>query len=457
MDVDKLNEYWKGVDAALKVSVSQPIYMTYLKNLRLVSLEQSGNGLVAEIGCNSVWVRSFVEGRMWGQIGQELEKMVGNKCEFKFVIESRRVEEWKSVSEAPLFAETKRSGDDFRKARMLEHYTLDNFAVSGSNQMAYAAAQAVAKRLGNAYNPLFIYGGVGVGKTHLMQSVGHEALKSGEDRVLFCPGEEFTNDLIEAIKNKSTEKVRAKYRKLKLLMIDDVQFIAGKMTVQEEFFHTFNSLLTGGSQIIMTSDRPPAEINKLDDRLKSRFGAGLIVDIGPADFELRTAILLIKAKQRGFSLPMAWAQLVATKYEGARELEGFLTKLISEKDLAKIELTVEDVKRLLKNGEKETFGARILSPQEVMNTVADYYHVPLAQIKGERRFKHIVWPRQVLMYLLHKDGGLPLEEVGRLIGGRDHTTVIHANGRVGVEINTNMNIAAEVENLRKKLGLQINH
>jgi len=454
MDVDNLGEVWRGVEASLKISVSIPNYVAYLKNLKLNSLTETGERMVAEISCPTAFIKNTVEGRFWGQINLELERISGRKCELKFVVESGtplRQGSGGQGLDGPLF-EVKKSNEEWRKSRLLENYTFDNYAVAGSNQMAYAAAIAVTKKLGSAYNPLFIYGGVGVGKTHLMQAVGHEAIKNGEDRVLFCPGEEFTNDLVEAIRLKSTEKVRAKYRRLKLLMIDDVQFIAGKPTIQEEFFHTFNALQQGGAQIIMTSDRPPIEINKLEERLKSRFGAGLIVDIGPADFELRTAILLIKAKQQNFSLPMDWAQLIASQIEGARLLEGFLTKLISHQDLTHSEVTREVVEQLLKNGNSRSVESRMIVPADVINIVSDYYHIPVAQLKGERRLKNIVWPRQVLMYLLHTYGKLPLEEVGRLIGGRDHTTVIHANGKVNVEIKTNMNIAAEVETLKKKVG-----
>jgi len=441
-----------GVDAALKISVSTPNYLTYLRNLKLISLEQAGERVIAEIACPTSFVKNTVEGRFWGQICMELERILEKKCELKFKVETQTAKTLEEQNLTGTLFDTKKNSDDWKKSRLLELYTFDNFAVAGSNQMAYAAAIAVAKRLGSAYNPLFIYGGVGVGKTHLMQAVGHEAIKNGEDRVLFCPGEEFTNDLVEAIRLKSTEKVRAKYRKLKLLMIDDVQFIAGKPTIQEEFFHTFNALQQGGAQIIMTSDKPPVEINKLEERLKSRFGAGLIVDIGAADFELRTAIMLIKAKQKNFPLPMEWAQLIATQIEGARTLEGFLTKLISYRDLNGKEITREIVQQLLKNGESRSNETRMITPTEVMTVVSEYYRVPIAQLKGERRLKNIVWPRQILMYLLHTYGKLPLEEVGRLIGGRDHTTVIHANGKVNVEISTNMNIAAEVETLKKKIG-----
>ena len=317
--------------------------------------------------------------------------------------------------------------------------------------MAYAAATAVSRKLGLAYNPLFIYGGVGVGKTHLMQAIGRTAVERGDGPVLFCSGEEFTNDLVMGIRNKSTDHVRAKYRKVRALLIDDVQFIAGKASVQEEFFHTFNTIQGEGGQVVMTSDKPPTEIAKLEERLRSRFGAGLIVDVGPADFELRAAILLIKAKQRLVDLPMNVAQAVATHIEGVRELEGFLVRLLTEAETKNETVSMEMVERLLKITQPSRGNARIITPTEVINLVAQYYGIGVQQIKGERRTKTVVWPRQVLMYILRNNLKLPFEEVGRLIGGRDHTTAMHADGKVGQIMKDDSAIYNQVAEIEKKL------
>jgi chromosomal replication initiator protein len=286
-----------------------------------------------------------------------------------------------------------------------------------------------------------------------MQAIGHVIVAGNENRVLFCSGEEFTNDLVEAIRLKSTEKVRSKYRKLKLLMIDDVQFIAGKATIQEEFFHTFNTIQKEGGQIIMTSDRPPAEITKLEDRLKSRFGAGLIVDVGQPDFELRTAILLIKSKQLGVNLEMDLAQLIASQIEGVRELQGFLVKIMSEKEGAGKEINRENLEKLLNVSRGQNGHNKVVTPSEVMTLVGDYYRVTTQQLKGERRTKMVAWPRQILMYLLRNELRLPLEEVGRLVGGRDHSTVMHADSKVKVEMEVNPKIAAEIQDIKKRILL----
>jgi chromosomal replication initiator protein len=443
---------WLTVLSAMKTAVSEGSFNAYLKNTQLNDIKTTGSRVVCDVGCSSSFIKNTLEQRFWGQLNLELERVTGKKCETVFSVLDRKTEETE-IPSGPLF-EQKKPDDyvfDYKKANLKEDFTFENFAVGGSNQMAYAAAQAVAKKVGSAYNPLFIWGGVGVGKTHLMQAIGHAVVRGGGGSALFCSGEEFTNDLVEAIRFKSTDKVRAKYRKLKLLLIDDVQFIAGKPSVQEEFFHTFNTLLREGGQVVMTSDKPPEDIAKLEERLRSRFGAGLIVDIGPADFELRTAILLIKAKQRDFELGMEKAQLIAANIEGVRELQGFLIKLETEERLRGKGVPHEELERMLNVNGSENGRTRVITPTEVINTVGNYYGVGVQQLKGERRTKTIVWPRQILMYLLRQELRLPLEEVGRLVGGRDHTTVLHAAEKVKGEIEQNHKFQAELAEVRKRI------
>ena len=449
MEYDR-EKIWKSVMEGMKVAVSMGTFNTVIKKTELMAIKESGDRLICEVGCTSGLNMAMLDQRFYGQLAAELERVTGKKCEIRFVATMSTSEHKLPEELGPLFDKPKKDGG-WKKVRLKENYTFENFAVGVSNQMAYAAAQAVVKRPGDAYNPLFIYGGVGVGKTHLMEAIGHALLEKGEDRMLFCSAEEFTNDLVEGIKNKSTERVRGKYRNVKLLMIDDVQFIAGRVTVQEEFFHTFNSLVGEGGQIVMTSDRPPAEINKLEERLRSRFGAGMVVDVGPADLELRTAILLIKAKQRGMELPMEAARVIAESVEGLRELEGFLVRLLGEVEMKKEVVSVEMVERLLKIAHHNNGQARKITPNEIMNLVGNYFGVGLGQLKGDRRMKNIVWPRQILMYLLRTDLKLPQEEVGRLVGGRDHTTVIHATGKVTRMMLDDEAINKQIGDIRRKL------
>jgi chromosomal replication initiator protein len=442
---------WTAVLSALRTEVSEGAFNTYLKNTQLLQIRQTGDKWIGEVGCNSTFIKNTLEQRFWGQILEELQRVTEKKCEIQIKVSGRKPE--KEEVAGPLFEEKKTDNMSgvWKRANLREDFTFDNYAVAGSNQMAYAAAQAVAKKIGAAYNPLFIYGGVGVGKTHLMQAIGHTAINKGESAVLSCSGEEFTNDLVEAIRFKTTEKVRAKYRKVKLLMIDDVQFIAGKPSVQEEFFHTFNAIQREGGQVVMTSDKPPAEIAKLEERLKSRFGAGLIVDVGPADFELRTAILLIKAKQRGYEISMETAQLVAANIEGVRELQGFLIKMETEEKVRGKKLGEDEIKQLLNINPTTNGRTRVVTPTEVINIIGEFYGVGVQQLKGERRTKTLAWPRQILMFLLRSELRLPLEEVGRLIGGRDHTTVLHATEKVKAELEENHRFQSELAEVKRRI------
>ncbi|MBI2008696.1 chromosomal replication initiator protein DnaA [Candidatus Amesbacteria bacterium] len=438
---------WGGVMAGLKLAVSGATFNTYFRNTRLEEIKETGDRLVCVVGTGSAMVRDMLDLRYKGQIAGELERVTRRKCEVEWEIKSIRGEERESISKIlPLFEEVKQDPERGRAAGLRDDYTFANYAVGGSNQMAFAAAQAVARKPGEAYNPLFIYGGVGVGKTHLMQAIGREILEKGGGKVLCCTSEQFTNDLIEGIKNKTTEKVRAKYRQVKVLLIDDVQFIAGKATAQEEFFHTFNAVQGAGGQVVMTSDRPPVEITKLEARLKSRFGAGLIVDVGQPDFELRTAILLIKARQRNIDLPMEAARLVAEQVEGVRELEGALVWLQTKN----VEIDANLVREALKLGGGNA-SRKILTAAEVISVVGDYFGVGVQQLKGERRTKTIVWPRHILMFLLRKDLKLSQEEVGRLVGGRDHSTVIHATEKVEAAMKLDRQTEVVIHNLRQKM------
>jgi chromosomal replication initiator protein len=333
-----------------------------------------------------------------------------------------------------------------------QDFTFENFAVSSTNQMAHAAAIAVSKALGKAYNPLFLYGGVGVGKTHLMQAVAHEVLKKNPRlKVICCTGEEFTNEIVNAIRKKTTQEFKQKFRTTKLLMVDDIQFIAGKDRAQEEFFHTFNSVWRAGGQIILTSDRRPEEISKLEDRLRSRFEGGLTIDIQPPDFELRTAILLIKAQQRKFNLPMDIAQLIASNITSTRKLEGFLTRIMTEAITRKEPLTVELVSAIIGKSNGAVISQRLVKPKEVISAVANHFEIKIADLTGERRQKIIVVPRQVLMYLLRTELKIQLVEIGRLLGGRDHSTIIHGVEKITHSLPTSEQLRVDIAGIKQRL------
>src|SRR4030042_2224425 len=283
-----LKSTWHDTLEIIKVSVSPAIFSTWFAKTHISSLKDAGQRVIAEIGCPTAFAKNTIETRYFGLVQDSLVKVTDKKCDLTFIVkENPYKNEVAAETFSPLFSEPEAEKDFLnaqRLARIKPSFTFENFAVSGSNQMAHAAALAVTENLGSAYNPLFIWGGVGVGKTHLMGATGNAVLKKNpETKALFCTGESFTNDIIEGIRNKTTQGFRNKYRKLELLLIDDIQFIAGKDTAQEEFFHTFNAVTSAGGQIILTSDRPPSEIPKIEDRLKSRFEAGLIVDIAAPD------------------------------------------------------------------------------------------------------------------------------------------------------------------------------
>ncbi len=453
---------WKLVAEDLQVSLSPATYTSWIKPLSLAELTTTESGrIIADIQCPSLFHQRIIEQRFYGQIQEALGRITKASVELRFVIVTTAAQPTKGAVDAgPLFAAQEQRADDLhwaiQRVGLREDFVFETFAVSSSNEMAHAAAQAVAADLGKAYNPLFIYGGVGVGKTHLMQAVAIEALrKDPKMKLIFCMGEEFTNEIIDAIQQKTTREFKQRYRQVKGLFIDDIQFIAGKNAVQEEFFHTFNAILKGGGQVVMTSDRPPSEIKMLEARLRSRFEAGLLVDIGNPDFELRAAIVLIKAKQRNLLLSMEMAQAIAANIESARQIEGFLVKLTTEVKLHKKELTQELVLATLgKVPEAATSGGNApppLRPAELIKGVADHFGINVKQLKGSGRTQKIVVPRHIAMYLLRIDYRIPLMEIGDLFSGRDHTTVMHAVEKITHELQESESLRLDVGAVRKRL------
>jgi chromosomal replication initiator protein len=446
-------EVWDDTLELIKLSVSPAIFKTWFSQTYISSLEEIKDRVVVEVGCPTAFAKNTIETRYFGLVQDSLNKVTDKKSELLFAVkENPNKQSLKDESLTPLFFDESKDSnftEALKRARIRTHFNFDNFAVSGSNQMAHAAAEAISKTPGSAYNPLFIWGGVGVGKTHLMQAVGYEILrKNPSTNVIACTAEDFTNDIVEGIRSKTTPEVRKKYRKLDALLIDDIQFIAGKDTAQEEFFHTFNAVTSAGGQIILTSDRPPSEISKLEDRLRSRFDAGLIVDIAPPDFELRCAITQIKAKEKGIPLEMEHVQIIAGNLDSARKIEGILIKLMTQVNFKKSPITTELIEQTVGKG-VETNGRSIKkSPVEVIEAVAKYYQIGKRQLLGESRARPIARPRQILMHILRTDLQIPLEEIGRIVGGRDHTTVMHAVEKITQLASTDVNIREDMSKIR---------
>lgn len=440
---------WREVLESMRVMVSPAIYSTWLSQTHLVSLKKlDTNRYLAEVGCLSVFIKATVEKRYFGLMQDIIIKTLGTPTDLAFVVKDNPQLKTTGGDTAPLF-EDRDSNEELMtrlgELKIRPGFTFENFAVSPSNQMAHAAAEAVAQKPGESYNPLFIWGGVGVGKTHLMHSVAHQMIRGDlNKRVVICTGEDFTNDIVEGIRNKTTAGVREKYRKVHGLFIDDIQFIAGKDAVQVEFFHTFNTVVAAGGQIILTSDKPPAEIAKLEDRLKSRFEAGLIVDIGPADFELRCAIVQIKAQEKGLELTGEMVHLIAGNVNTARKIEGVLVKLISETKMKGVGVDEDLVQKVISKGINNEERKKRATSEEVIEAVCSHFSVSRRAITGKARARMIARPRQILMYLLRTELSIPLEEVGRVIGGRDHSTVIHAVDKISQLASEDVQIREDI-------------
>ena len=331
-------------------------------------------------------------------------------------------------------------------------YTFNSFVIGNSNRFAHAASLAVAEAPAKAYNPLFIYGGVGLGKTHLMHAIGHYILESNPNaKVVYVSSEKFTNELINAIKDDKNEEFRSKYRNVDVLLIDDIQFIAGKERTQEEFFHTFNALHDANKQIILSSDRPPKEIPTLEDRLRSRFEWGLIADIQVPDFETRMAILKKKADVENLNVANDVMGYIASKIKSnIRELEGALIRIIAYSSLTNREVSVDLATEALKDIISKKQGKHV-TIDAIQDIAASYYNLRIEDLKSQRRTRSVAYPRQIAMYLSRKLTDMSLPKIGEEFGGRDHTTVIHAYEKISENLKTDDTLQHTVNNITKKL------
>lgn len=412
-----------------------PVLYSILKQVAPIELTEEK----IILSCENQGTRLFLEPKK-ADVEREVSLHFKKNLSVEFVIAPPK----KKKVESPLLSFEPRPEDLYTKSGLNHKYNFDNFAVSSTNQVAYAAATAVVNNLGSAYNPLFLYGGVGVGKTHLAQAVAKKILeKDSSKKVYFCPGDNFTNEMIESIREKSTPRFRRKYRFLDLLIVDDIQFIAGKEAVQEEFFHTFNAIVSSGGQIVLTSDRPPSSIKNLQDRLRSRFSGGLTVDIQDPDFELRCAILLIKAKEKGINIDIEAAKVIADRVTDSRTIEGLLLSIYAKVLGIKETIDLEAVEGFFT--QKEDGKSKRISPTDVIKAVCTYYNVKQSHLKGETRVESVVLPRQVAMYLLRRELKLKLMETAGLLKRRDHTTVLHAEQKISSLMMRDQNFKKEVD------------
>ena len=438
-----LLSFWSEFIATLEKDQKKiPVLFSLIKQLVPTELTEG----TITLACENQGTVFFLEKKK-PEIEEVLQTYLQRKVAVKFKV-LQKEKSGKKKEEPPLLTFQPSIQDFISRAGLNPKYSFDNFAMSSTNQVAFAAAQAVAANLGKAYNPLFLYGGVGVGKTHLAQSIARKILEEKEDsKVFFSPGDHFINELIESIRERTTPKFRKKYRALTLLIIDDVQFIGGKDTVQEEFFHTFNSVVGGGGQVILTSDRPPYEIKKLEDRLRSRFSGGLIVDIQPPDFELRTAILLIKAQEKKINLEIDAAKAIAENITDTRGLEGALLSVYAKTLGVKDTIDVGDVEAFFHQQQSVDKTRRSLTPADVIKSICSFYNVKQSHLKGPSRDSTIVLPRQVAMYILRFKLNIKLEQIADILKRKDHTTIIHGTEKIKHLLITNQELKNEIDRI----------
>ncbi len=451
-------ELWDSALAELQLTISSANFQTWFRGKTMIT---DIEGSLVTIGCSSPYVRDWLEQRYLGQIKGILDRLLEKNVSLTFVVSQAlagsngksSTAKKPEVSEA-LFAEDQAAklSEKLSSARLNPSYTFTNFVVGGSNQLAHAVAVAASENPATAYNPIFFYGGVGLGKTHLMQAVGHEVLKNNaRAKILYCTSEDFTNDLMEAIQTRQTKSFRAKYRAVDVLLLDDIQFIAGRESTQEEFFHTFNALYSSHKQIIMTSDRQPSDISKLEDRLKSRFAGGMIADIQPPDTDMREAILNSKIKRLNIDIPTEVVHYLASSVSSnVRELEGSITRLAASAKVNQTDLSLELAKSFIDDRKNRSLAAKV-EPKEVMEKVCDYFNVRQTDIKGTSRVAKFVLPRQITMYLLRIDLGIQYESIAEFLGGRDHSTVMHGVEKIGKNVEESDRFRGLVADIRSRL------
>lgn len=440
-----LDEIWKDLQDSYRAELTTASYNAWIDSAKPLSLQN--NQLLIEVP--SDLHKNYWEKNLATKIVETGFKLTDQEILPTFVTPNSAAE-LTAVNEPK--KDLAKNLDNKRKAMLNPKYTFDTFVIGKGNQMAHAAALVVAEDPGTIYNPLFFYGGVGLGKTHLMHAIGHQMLQSQPDaKVKYVSSETFANDFITSIQNKTAEEFREEYRNVDLLLVDDIQFFAEKEATQEEFFHTFNTLYNDGKQIVLTSDRLPNEIPKLQERLVSRFAWGLSVDITPPDLETRTAILRKKAEAERLEIPDDTLSYIAGQIDSnIRELEGALVRVQAFATMNNADITTSlaaDALKTLKSGT----GHSQLSILQIQEEVAKFYHIQLKDLKGKKRVKTIVVPRQIAMYLARELTDNSLPKIGAEFGGKDHTTVIHAHEKIQQLMENDSSMQKEVSEIKNLL------
>ena len=446
MDANLKNLWEKTLDV-IKGELSEVSFNTWIKSCEPISISSD----TLKISVPNSFTQDILDKRYKDLVANSIKAVCSKLYNIEFIIASDTsiAEEIKKAEKTPSKSIIV---NDEMSSTLNPKYTFNSFVIGNSNRFAHAASLAVAEAPAKAYNPLFIYGGVGLGKTHLMHAIGHYILDGNPNaKVVYVSSEKFTNELINAIKDDRNEEFRKKYRNVDVLLIDDIQFIAGKERTQEEFFHTFNELHDANKQIILSSDRPPKEIPTLEDRLRSRFEWGLIADIQVPDFETRMAILKKKADVESLNVANEVMGYIATKIKSnIRELEGALIRIVAYSSLTNREITVDLATEALKDIISKKQGKHI-TIDLIQDIVSSYFNLRVEDLKSQRRTRNVAYPRQIAMYLSRKLTDMSLPKIGEEFGGRDHTTVIHAYEKISENLKTDDSLQHTVNDLTKKI------
>lgn len=447
---------WQSTLGQLQMQMTRATFDTWVKDTRIVSTDS--NKLI--IGTKNAFAKDWLENRLFTTINRTVSNVLGRAIDIQFIVDpaTDKVGEqssallWQAGRATRNHSEPDNNGNHSRIERdrlMLNYkYTFEQFIVGASNRLAHAASLAVAEKPAEAYNPLFLYGGVGLGKTHLLQAIAHFALAHGK-QVIYTSSETFTNDLINAIRSQSTDLFREKYRNNDFLLIDDIQFIAGKESTQEEFFHTFNTLHSSGGQIVLSSDRPPKAITTLEDRLRSRFEWGLLADIQPPDLETRIAILRFKADSQEAKVPDDVMEFIARRAQNnIRELEGALNKVLAHAAMVRLPLDIELATTALQDIVSRQSE---LTVKQIITAVASYYRLDEEALIERGRTKEVAAARHMAMYLAREETDASLPQIGEALGGRDHTTVMHGWEKIASLIEQDDRLRREMLSIREMI------
>ena len=444
------DQLWQAVLGELELSTSKANFTTWFKNTEISS--KTSDEIIVSVP--NGFTKEWLENKYHKQILQGIRNICPKINKISYVI-GKKASPSDENEEKPIknIAVHKNKEENNKSNAFLNpQYTFDNYIVGSNNELAYAACSAVSKKLGSAYNPLFIYGGVGLGKTHLLQSIGNEVMRINPNtKVKYASSEKFTSELVNAISGKNTKEFKDIYRKIDILIIDDIQFLAGKEKTQEEFFHTFNTLYENNKQVVISSDRPPKAIPALEERLRSRFEGGMIADISSPDYETRLAILKAKAKEKNFNIPDESLGYIALNIQkNIRELQGALTRVMAICELDGSYPNLKKTTNILQSIIAQPL-KKATTPKDIIKTVADFYGLPIERLIEKNRKKEIVKPRQISMYLMRSEIKSSFPSIGSWLGGRDHTTAMHAYEKILKDIENDNIIEQEINLIIERL------